>query len=93
MQCVEALANGQANKTHRPKDASTQKLLNIINGQSLLPSQAKPNKWEKNLLNGSLMVGKKEKQYRKLNFLFMRHVGKYLDPWNKNKSNLNIFIM
>lgn len=58
MQCVEALANGQANKMHRPKDASTQKLLNIINGQSLLPSQAKPNKWEKNLLNWSLMVKK-----------------------------------
>lgn len=47
MQSVEALANGQANKTHRPEDASTQKLLNIINGQSLPPSQAKPNKWEK----------------------------------------------
>lgn len=34
MQHVEALANGQANKIHHSKDASTQKLLNIINGQS-----------------------------------------------------------
>lgn len=58
MQCEEALANGQANKMHRPKDASTQKFLNIINGQSLLPFQAKPNKWEKNLLNWSLTVKK-----------------------------------
>lgn len=74
MQSVEALANGQANKMHRPKDASTQKLLNIINGQSLLPSQAKPNKWEKKSVKLISHGGKKGKQYRKLNYLFMRLV-------------------
>lgn len=84
MQSVEALANGQANKMHRPKDASTQKLLNIINGQSLLPSQAKPNKWEKKSVKLISHGGKKGENNTGSSTIYLWDLsGKYLDPWNK----------